>query len=140
MPKLCFVIFKVLQRLFVHKQGQKMIFCFSGPGAFVFFTPLQIFYSKNRAHNFDKLNFFYKKLTQFFCPPPSTLAFGFFPKKVPVKQKIKCFGLIGNILYYTLYFKLKSTNTLKNLNIAKKSIRLKRQTRTHGYVVNNVRV
>ena len=39
-------------------------------------------------------------------------------KKGPEKQKITCFGLIGNILYYTLYIKLKSTNTFKNLNIA----------------------
>jgi len=40
---------------------KKLIFCFSGTGAFVFSPPLQKFYSKNRAHNFIKLNFVFKK-------------------------------------------------------------------------------
>jgi len=40
----------------------KLIFCFSGTGAFVFSSPLQNFYLKNRAHIFVKLNFVLKKI------------------------------------------------------------------------------
>jgi len=37
-------------------------FCFSGTGTFVFSSPLQHFYSKNRAHNFVKLTVIWKRI------------------------------------------------------------------------------
>ena len=63
-----------------------LIFCFPGTGAFVFSTPLQKIYLKNRAHNFIKLNFVFNKIWRnyFFRPPPRICFF----EKVPEKQKI----------------------------------------------------
>jgi len=74
----------------IQVRPQKLFFCFfsQAPAHSFFLPPLQNFYSKNRALNFVKLNFVFKKIwRKKKCRFPRIRFF----KKVPEKQKINSF-------------------------------------------------